>query len=88
MCRLRQNLKSAAAAFPIRKGEDDLVKALNDALAKLQGRWHIEETVCQVLWRGRFGKAVEKWVCLFSTDLHNACGSDESGPDMRIGHHG
>lgn len=27
---------SPAAAFPIRKGEDDLVKALNDALAKLQ----------------------------------------------------
>ncbi|NMM92885.1 amino acid ABC transporter substrate-binding protein [Bifidobacterium oedipodis] len=25
-----------AAAFPIRKGEDDLVKAINDALAKLQ----------------------------------------------------
>ena len=25
-----------AAAFPIRKGEDDLIKAINDALAKLQ----------------------------------------------------
>lgn len=27
---------SPAAAFPIRKGEDSLVKALNEALAKLQ----------------------------------------------------
>ena len=36
MCRSRQSPKSARGGFPIRKGEDDLVKALNDALAKLQ----------------------------------------------------
>ncbi|WP_435373139.1 transporter substrate-binding domain-containing protein [Bifidobacterium dentium] len=34
---------SPAAAFPIRKGEDDLVKAVNDALAKLQKKGVLEK---------------------------------------------
>lgn len=34
---------SPAAAFPIRKGEDDLVKAVNDALAKLRKKGVLEK---------------------------------------------
>ena len=64
------------------------MKALNDALAKLQKDGTLKKLSVKYFGEDVFGKAVERWVCLFSTDLHNACGSDESGPDMRIGHHG